>query len=112
MRKSISQKSKFTPPSVTIGFERDFHQRGKCSYLGIIDKTGLAIPVSIEITDFDFVEYPVIRIAPQYALPDRKLPHILGSDRGVCYYARGAVVLDRYDPAGTVLQCASRNARP
>ncbi|MDX0518898.1 ThiF family adenylyltransferase [Sinorhizobium medicae] len=91
-----------------IGFERDFRQRGKCSYSGVLDTTGLAIPVSIEITDFDFLEYPVIRIAPQYALPDRKLPHILGFDRSVCYYARGTVVLDRYDPAGTVLQCLNK----
>lgn len=69
-----------------IGFERDFTRRAKCLYTGVLDKAGLAVPVSIEVTDFDFLEYPEIRIAPQYVLPDRKLPHILGIEQSVCRF--------------------------
>src|SRR5690606_30150727 len=43
-----------------------------------------------------------------HSLPHRKLPHVLGIQREVCYYAKGAVILDRYDPAGTVLQCLDK----
>ncbi len=88
-----------------IGFSRVYDQRAKCLYTGVLDETGLNVPVSIEVSDFDFVLYPNIKISPRFALPDRKIPHVLGVDRSVCYYARGAIVLDRYDPAGTVLQC-------
>ncbi|WP_349962426.1 ThiF family adenylyltransferase [Rhizobium sp. ZPR3] len=91
-----------------LGFERDYRRSGRFVYTGTLDRTGLSVPVSIEITDFDFVDYPTIKITPQFALPDRKLPHVLGVDRTVCYYAKGAVILDRYDPAGTVLQCLNK----
>jgi molybdopterin/thiamine biosynthesis adenylyltransferase len=91
-----------------LGFERVYEQRGKFRYNGVLDKTGLAVPVSIEITDLDFIEYPSIKIAPQFELSGRRIPHVLGIERNICYYARGAVVLDRYDPAGTVLQCLTK----
>lgn len=38
-------------------------------------------------------------------MPDRTLPHLLGVDRSVCYYSKGSVILDRYNPGGTMLQC-------
>lgn len=90
------------------GFVRDYTKRGESFYNGVIDKTGLSVPVSIEIHDFNFLSYPVIKIASHYDLPNRKLPHVLGTQRIVCYYAKGTVILDRYDPAGTVLQCLKK----
>ncbi len=45
--------------------------------------------------------------AKTYILPERLLPH-LGSEGEICFFARGAVVLDRYDPGGTVLLCLNR----
>lgn len=90
------------------GFERDFAQRGKILYRGVLDRAGISIPISIEIHDFNFLVYPVIKIAQHYNLPHRKLPHVLGTQREVCYYAKGTVILDRYDPAGTVLQCLDK----
>lgn len=38
-------------------------------------------------------------------MPERAVPHLLGHDRSICYYGKGSVVLDRYDPGGTILQC-------
>ncbi|TXN41205.1 hypothetical protein FV232_09380 [Methylobacterium sp. WL30] len=74
-------------------------------YAGVLERHAAAIPIAIEVTDFDFVKYPRIRIDPGYVMPDRMLPHLQGVDRSICYYAKGSVVLDRYDPGGTVLQC-------
>lgn len=93
---------------ISRGFERDFTQQRKIRYSGILDERGLSVPVSIEIQDLNFLIYPVIKIAPHYNLPDRKIPHILGTERIVCYYAKGTIILDRYDPAGTVLQCLDK----
>ncbi len=77
---------------------------GTSLYTGVLDSE-LSIPVTIEVGDFDFVTYPPIRIEPGVRMPNRTLPHLLGVERSVCYYGKGSVVLDRYDPGGTVLQC-------
>lgn len=56
--------------------------------------------------DFDFVTPIEIRILNSVSLG--QLPHVVRKDGTVCYYEPGAIVLDRYDPAGTVLQCLER----
>ncbi|TIP26207.1 MAG: hypothetical protein E5X67_21325 [Mesorhizobium sp.] len=87
------------------GFSRDWSLAERLVYSGSLDRTSLNIPVDIEIDDLDFVGPPEIRISAAYELPDRKMPHVLGPRRSLCYYAKGAVVLDRYNPGGTILQC-------
>ncbi|UIY45312.1 ThiF family adenylyltransferase [Methylobacterium radiotolerans] len=87
------------------GFTRLAPVSGSPFYAGVLQRHAGAIPVAIEVTDLDFVRYPRIRIEPDYAMPDRMLPHLQGVDRSICYYAKGSVILDRYDPGGTVLQC-------
>ncbi|WP_091681957.1 ThiF family adenylyltransferase [Methylobacterium sp. 275MFSha3.1] len=87
------------------GFERVAPVSGAPHYAGTLDRDGLRIPVTIEVSDLDFVRYPRICIQAGFAMPDRTLPHLLGVDRSVCYYGKGSVVLDRYKPGSTVLQC-------
>ncbi|MGP4751535.1 hypothetical protein G6M86_20200 [Agrobacterium tumefaciens] len=101
-------KLKIHDALVGVEFQRDFVKRGRCCYNGVLDKSGVSIPVSIEVVDFNFILHPVIKIAQHHKLPDGQIPHVLGDERVVCYYARGSVVLDRYDPGGTVLQCLQK----
>ncbi|MBZ9813832.1 E2/UBC family protein [Mesorhizobium sp. CA7] len=66
------------------------------------------VPVEVIVQDFDFVQYPVIRILDPSISKSRKLPHILGPDGIVCYYGFGAAILDRYDPGGTIVRCLAK----
>ncbi|GAA0240044.1 hypothetical protein LNAOJCKE_3177 [Methylorubrum aminovorans] len=93
------------------GFERAFDAEGGPAYVGLLDPSVLKIPISMRVDDIDFVEYPQIRIDPDYPMPARAVPHLLGLDRSICYYGKGSVVLDRYDPGGTVLQCLDQAER-
>lgn len=83
------------------GFERDW---GSGTYTGLLDPTDLKIPAEVEVSDLDFVRAPKIRLADR-ATVKRAIPHLLSSDLSLCYFEQGAVVFDRYDPGGTVLQC-------
>jgi molybdopterin/thiamine biosynthesis adenylyltransferase len=93
------------------GFVRQFETRMSHLYKGPLDPNGFNLPGWIEFRDVDFVDLPLIGIDPAYPDLDRKLPHVLGLRRAICYYARGSVVLDRYNPAGTVIQCLERAER-
>lgn len=86
------------------GFKRDWGASGHPFYNGRLDRKGLNIPVSIEIVDLDFVDFPRIRLKsdPGSGAP---IPHLMGADGEICYLARNSTVLDKYDPAGTVLRC-------
>jgi molybdopterin/thiamine biosynthesis adenylyltransferase len=77
----------------------------------VLDPTGLRIPGIVEIDDFDFVEYPRIRIVRDYPISDRRIPHLIGPEREICYYAKGSVILDRYNPGGTIVQCLEQAER-
>lgn len=63
----------------------------------------LVIPVSFEVTDWNFLTYPIIRLREPKQFPDI-LPHVLGGGV-ICYFGAGRVILDRYDPAGSFLCC-------
>ncbi len=93
------------------GFERDFDADGGPVYSGRLDRTNLNLPVTIEVRDLDFVTYPVVRLLPGGLPASRQLPHVLGPGRSLCYYETGSVILDRYDPAGSVVQCLERAER-
>ncbi|MDW5317463.1 ThiF family adenylyltransferase [Rhizobium sp. PL01] len=86
------------------GFERDWCSE-RVIYFGVLDPYALKVPVSIDVTDLDFVRPPPIRVKEGYDTAGRRLPHLLDESRSFCYYAAGTVVLDRYNPGGTVLQC-------
>lgn len=93
---------------VQRGFARSWVSSERFVYSGKLDDGGLHIPVEFEITDFDFVHYPEIRLDPAWPSPARKVPHVLGRNYAVCYFAKGAVILDRYNPGGTVLLCLTQ----
>ena len=90
------------------GFTPASPAAGASLYAGILDPDDLGIPTIIAVDDLDFVAYPCIRIEPGFTMPVRTLPHVAGLDRSLCYYAKGSVILDRYDPGGTVLQCLAQ----
>lgn len=83
------------------GFKREW---GSGTYVGLLDPTDLKISATIEVSDLDFVRAPTIRLADR-ADVKRAIPHLLNSDLTLCYFEQGAVVLDRYNPGGTVVQC-------
>ncbi len=81
--------------------------RGAKTFEGVLNAKGGDIEVSISIADWNFVTYPQIRVLnPPADLPPL-LPHV-DSDNCLCYFSPGSVVLDRYDPAGAVLQCLTQ----
>ncbi len=89
------------------GFER-VPEPGADLYIGNLDIGSERIPVSLMVSDLEFVSYPTIVIGESWAAPERRIPHVLGPGGILCYYAYGSVVLDRYDPGGTVVQCIER----
>lgn len=62
------------------------------------------VKVSLEVDDWDFVDYPTIRVLETPAAFPRLLPHVSGAG-GLCYFTPGAVILDRYRPDHALWQC-------
>ena len=86
------------------GFARDW-QRPMLAYTGVLDKTGLRIPVSVEVQDIDFGKPPVVRLLRTGDARLKPVAHVAGPEGVLCYLDTRATVLDRYDPGGTVLRC-------
>lgn len=78
------------------GFARRFEGTLNCSRS--------SVRIELEISDWDFISYPKIKVlnAPP-ELPDLA-PH-LDAARGLCYFAQGVVILDRYHPEHAIAQC-------
>ena len=77
-------------------------------YKGVLDETGLKIPVVVSVNDLDFVTPPVIKLVDPEAGSFGQIPHVLRSDGTFCYLDGQAIVLDRYKPAETIIQCLER----
>jgi molybdopterin/thiamine biosynthesis adenylyltransferase len=67
---------------------------------------GCSCEVQLDLTFFDLPRIRLLEIPPE--LPNA-VPH-LGADGGLCYLAKGTVVLDIYDPVGQSLACLQRAA--
>ena len=65
-------------------------------------------PCEVEL-DPTFVDLPRIRLLEIPPGLPAAVPH-LGADGGICYLAKGTVVLDIYDPVGQSLACLQRAA--
>lgn len=65
------------------------------------------VPVRIEVSDWDFLDYPVIRLVERPTFLSNLVPH-LSSSGHLCYFQEGAVILDRYRPDHALLQCLER----
>lgn len=62
------------------------------------------VPVKLIIEDWDFLEYPRISLAERPAFLPALMPHVDVCGH-LCYFAPGAVTLDRYAPATALAQC-------
>jgi molybdopterin/thiamine biosynthesis adenylyltransferase len=93
------------------GFERRPNNPGTNYYEGQFAIGEDSVPIFLLAEDLDFVAYPIIGIMPGWRSDGRRLPHVLGPGGIICYYAAGAVVLDRYSPGGTILQCLNQAER-
>jgi molybdopterin/thiamine biosynthesis adenylyltransferase len=87
-------------------FSQDYSRPG-LHYRGVLDETGLKIPVVVSV-DLDFVTPPVIQLVDPEAGSSGQIPHVLRSDGTFCYLDGKAIVLDRYKPAETIIQCLER----
>ena len=86
------------------GFQPTGSAKGVRTFTGVLDCKGGGIKVSLALSDWNFHQYPEIRVLETPAdLPDL-LPH-LDRQGCLCYFSPGSVVLDRYDPATSVAQC-------
>lgn len=65
---------------------------------------GCPCEVQLDPTFFDLPRIQLLEVPP--GLP-KAVPH-LGADGGLCYIAKGTVVLDIYDPVGQSLACLQR----
>ena len=65
------------------------------------------VPVRLEVSDWDFLSYPTIRLTERPAFLPKVLPHVFAS--GVlCDFAESSVVLDRYRPDIALAQCLEK----
>lgn len=81
-----------------------FKLRGMLIPCGADD--GIPCEVQLDPTFFDMPRIRLLEIPPE--LPNA-VPH-LGAEGGLCYLAKGTVVLDIYDPVGQSLACLQRAA--
>lgn len=86
------------------GFKPSGYSRGARSFEGALACKGGDIQVRISISDWNFLEYPTIRVLDHLDVFPSLSPHV--DPKGdLCYFAKGAAVLDRYDPAESIAQC-------
>jgi len=62
------------------------------------------VRIKLTIRDWDFLSYPEIRLEERPPFLPALMPHVdvFGN---LCYFAAGAVTLDRYDPVRAIAQC-------
>lgn len=92
------------------GFKPSGHRGGIRSFDGELSCKGGPIKVRFAISDWDFLTYPSIKVLDHLEVLPPISPHVLPGG-GLCYFAEGAVVLDRYDPAESISQCLDQAQR-
>ncbi len=85
------------------GFEPAGHRHGVRHFEGLLPCRNGAVRVRLSVSDWDFMSYPTITVLDGIQDLPALLPHV--SAGGLCYFANGSVVLDRYDPAQSIAQC-------
>lgn len=86
------------------GFIPTGTRAGRRSFEGDLQCSKGPVHVRLVVHDWDFVDYPTITILDPPSFLPALMPHVYGNG-GLCYFRRGAVVLDRYDPALALAQC-------
>ena len=86
------------------GFSSTGNRAGCRSFEGVLACSLKPVRVRLEISDWDFLSYPRIKILERPEHLPALLPHV---DTGgiLCYFSPGSVILDRYDPATALSQC-------
>lgn len=89
------------------GFRPVAAKGSRRSFEGALHCAKGPVLVKLSIEDWDFLEYPGITVVDRPHFLPELTPHldVLG---GLCYFARGAVTLDRYDPATALAQCINQ----
>lgn len=65
------------------------------------------VRVQLQVSDWEFVEYPVLRLLEHPSFLPDVIPHLSGAGI-LCYFQEGAVILDRYRPDHALSQCLDR----
>lgn len=86
------------------GFTPAGNRGGVREFEGTLPCSGGPVRVRLSIGDWDFTDYPEIRVLKGFDNLPALLPHL--SEHGwLCYFATGAAVLDRYEPEQAIAQC-------
>ena len=91
VRESLSHK----------GFE-PITSSGDDVYLGIVKVGKIDVTLEIIVPDYDFLDQPIVRIENREQLPKQLLAHIQ-TDGSLCYADQATFLLDRCQPARSVL---------
>lgn len=86
------------------GFTQKPSRGSTRTFDGVLKTSAGPVATRVEIRDWNFLEYPTIRIIKRPAFFPDLVPHV-GSQGDICYFSHGSVVLDRFNPAGSVKQC-------
>lgn len=90
-----------------LGFTTIQNRGNKRSFEGELNCKKGAIQIRLDISDWDFVSYPAITVLDHGKTLPQLAPHV--DEHGhLCYFEKGRVILDRYDPAQAVEQCLSQ----
>ncbi|WP_284078227.1 MULTISPECIES: ThiF family adenylyltransferase [Herbaspirillum] len=79
-------------------------KRGARSFEGALRCAQGDVRVRLDVTDWNFLSYPDIRVLDKPSFLPSLMPHINAAG-SLCYFSPGAITLDRYDPAISLLQC-------
>ena len=86
------------------GFSSTGNRAGCRSFEGVLACSLKPVRVRLEISDWDFLSYPRIKILERPEHLPALLPHV-DTGGNLCYFSPGSVILDRYDPATALSQC-------
>lgn len=89
-------------------FRRDWTRPESIVYRGRLDPTDINIPVSVELDGLDFIRPPEVVVEDFACIGSKNIPHVVRRDRTVCYLDDNQIVLDRYNPGGTIIQCLNQ----
>lgn len=89
------------------GFEPVAARRPARAFAGVLHCVKGPVPVTLEVRDWNFLEYPHIALKQLPKFLPQLLPHV-DVNLGLCYFAPGSVTLDRYDPVIALVQCINQ----
>lgn len=76
------------------------------AWKGTIRCRDVSILIELHVTDWQFIQYPKISVLS--AFNDSRLRPHLSTQRTLCYFQEGAVVLDMHRPAVALAQCLAQ----